>query len=299
MQAPKEVPALVPPPRDVPALVRASNLLGGFMNQFGWAWLGITGIFVWFFLPNADVSGLYYFRGDLATVPGRVTASEETNFSENEVDVYAHTYRFATEDGVERDGVSYDTGRRLDAGAEVTVEYVPGEPSVARIRGMRRAPFGIEGWGGAFLLGMLGLFTLVGVGFLAAGVRRGVKANRLLGSGRIALARLKEKWATNTRVNKRRVWAFGFEFEGEDRRTHHVTAKTHQVDRLSDPRGEFLLYDPVEPSTAVLLDNIPGAVRINEQGYLETERPAKALASLVLPAIVLSVHGVIACFVLL
>jgi hypothetical protein len=295
---PKAVPALVSPPRHVPGLVRASNLAGGFMNQFAWAWLGITGVFLWFLLPNADVAGLYHFRGDLATAAGRVTASEETNFEENEVDVYAHTYRFTGRDGVEREGVSYATGRRLDNGAEVTVEYVPDDPSIARIQGMRREPFGIEGWGGALLLGMLGLFTLVGLGFLAAGLRKGVKANRLLGSGRMALGRLKAKRATNTRINDRTVWAFDFEFDGEDLRTHQATAKTHEVDRLSDPRGEFLLYDPVQPSQAVLLDNIPGAVRINEQGYLDTDRPGKAMLSLLLPALVLAVHGTIAWFVL-
>jgi hypothetical protein len=296
---PKAVPALVSPPRHVPGLVRASNLLGGFLNQFAWAWLGITGLLLWFFLPNADVAGLYYFQGDMPTAAGVVAAAEETNFEEDDTDVYAHTYRFTGPDGVEREGVSYDTGRRLEAGAEVTVEYVPDDPAISRIHGMRRKPFGVEGWGGLLMLGMMGLFSLIGLGFLAAGVRRGFRANRLLGSGRIALGRLKAKRATNTRINDRTVWAFDFEFDGEDLRTHQATAKTHEVDRLSDPRGEFLLYDPVEPWEAVLLDNIPGAVRISEQGYLETDRPRKAALSLLLPVLVLSAHGVIAWFVLL
>ena len=299
MKAPKAVPALVPPPRHVPALVRVSNLFGGFHGQFAWAWLGITGLILWFFLPNADVTGLYYFRTPLATAPGMVTATEETNFDENDTDVYAHTYRFTGGDGVERAGTSYDTGRRLDTGAGVTIEYVAADPGVSRIQGMRRKPFGIEGWGGMLALGVMGLFTILGLIFLVTGMWKGVKANRLLGSGRLALGRLKERRPTHTRINERTVYAFDFEFEAEDRRTHQATAKTHEVDRLSDPRGEFLLYDPVAPEQAVLLDNIPGAVRINEQGVLERDPARKALASLVLPALVVSVHAVIAWFVLL
>jgi len=300
-EAPKDVPALADPPRHVPALVRCSNLLGGFYNQFGWAWLGITGFFLWFFLPNVDVTGLYHFRfrGDLGTAPGVVVASHETNCSEDDVDVYAHTYRFTGPDGAEREGVSYATGRRLEAGTNVTVEYVPDDPAISRIRQMRREPFSVEGWGGLLIFGILSVFPVVGVVMLATGVRKGVKANRLLASGRLVLGRLKGKRATNTSINDRRVWEFTFEFQGDDLRPHQVKARTHKVARLSDPRGEFLLYDPIDPAYAVLLDNIPGAVRINDLGQLETDRPRKAVASVLLPAIVLSAHGVVAYLVLL
>jgi len=299
-EAPKNVPALADPPRHVPALVRCSNLLGGFYNQFGWLWLGITGFFLWFFLPNVDVTGLYHFhfRGDFGTAPGVVVASRDTNFSENDVDVYAHTYRFTGPDGADREGVSYATGRRLEAGTNVTVEYVSDDPAISRIRQMRREPFSVEGWGGLVSLGVLSVFAVIGVVFIATGVRKGMKANRLLASGRLALGRLRGKRPTNTSINDRPVWEFTFEFQGDDLRPHQVKARTHKVARLSDPRGEFLLYDPVDPARAVLLDNIPGAVRINDLGQLETDRPGKVLASLLLPAGVLSAHAVVAYLVL-
>jgi len=298
-KGPKSVPELTDPPRRVPMLVWASNLTGGFANQFAWVWLGVTGVFLWVFMPNCDVAGLFLFRGDLATAAGKVTASEETNFAEDDVDVYAHTYRFAGPDGAERESVSYETGRQLDAGTDVTVEYLPADPVVSRIRGMRRKPFGVEGLGGVMLLGGLGLFVVIGLVFLVIGVRKGLKANRLLANGRFALGRLNEKRATSTRINDQTVWACTFEFQAGDGRTYQATAKTHQVDRLLDPRGEFLLYDPAGPARAVLFDNIPGAVRISERGTLETDPSRKVLGSLVVPAVALSVHAVIAWFVLL
>ncbi|MBL7140152.1 MAG: hypothetical protein ISS74_04515 [Planctomycetes bacterium] len=295
---PKPLPAMADPPRDVPVLVRSSNLLGGFYNQFAWLWLGLTGVFLWVFVPNADVAGLWHFGGETATAPGVVTASRETNCMENDVRVYGHTFRFTGPDGVERTGESFATGRRLDPEQEVTVEVAPGAPSVARIRGMRRRPFGVEGWGGLLMVGMLAVFSVVGVVMLTVGVRKGLKANRMLRSGLLTLGRLKARRPTNTCINDRTVYEFTFEFVADDRRTHEAKAKTHDVDRLSDPRGEFLLYDPVDPSYAVLLDDIPGAVRVGEFGQLETERPAKAVRSFLLPALVLGAHSVAAWVVL-
>jgi hypothetical protein len=153
--------------------------------------------------------------------------------------VYAHTYRFTGRDGIDREGVSYATGRRLGAGTDMTVEYVPADPAISRIRGMRREPFGVEGWGGVLVFGVLGTFTVIGVAFLAAGVRKGVRANHLLASGRLALGRLKEKRPTNTRINDQTVWEFTFEFQGEDLRPHEAKARTHKVADLADPAASF------------------------------------------------------------
>jgi len=298
MAEPKAVPALNPPPREVPMLVRASNLLGGFYNQFGWIWLGITGAIAWFFVPNADVAGLYHFTQPLATASGVVTASRETNFSENDVRVYAQTYRFEGPDGREREGQSYATGHRLDTGRKVTVEYVAGKPAISRIQGMRRSPFGIEGWTGLIVFGVLGVFVVVGLAFWVTGVRRGLRANRLLAGGMLALGRMTGRRRTRTRINKRIVYEFTFSFSADDRQTYEAKARTHETERLTDPQGEFLLYDPLDPPSAVLLDNIPGRVRIDDVGALETEKPHRAIASLLLPAVVLAANMVIALFVL-
>jgi len=296
--APKPLPSLAPPPREVPVPVRLSNLLGGFYNQFGWIWLGITGAIAWFLVPNTDVAGLYHFTRPLETATGVVTASRETNVSENDTRVYAQTYRFEGPDGQERKGESYATGHRLKKGQEVTVEYVAEDPAISRIQGMRRSPLGVEGWGGLLMVGMLSVFVSVGALMLATGVRRGVRANRLLEAGMLALGRVTGKRATRTRINKRPVWEFTFTFTADDGRTHQAKARTHETERLTDPRGEFLLYDPFQPETAILLDNIPGAVRIGEMGVLRTASTGKAVAALLLPALVLAVHLVIASFVL-
>ena len=294
----KAVPVLADPPREVPRLVCWANLLGGFYNQFAWLWLGITGAVMWFFVPNADWTGLYHFRGDLATAEGVVLESRETNCSVNDVEVYAQTYRFTASDGAEYRNTSYATGRRLEEGAAVTVEYVPGNPSISRIRGMRRGMFGVEGWEGALIGGIFVVFPAVGIGMLGVGLRKGIKANRMLASGKPALGKLKAKRPTHTRINDRTVWEFTFEFVAEDNRPYEMKARTHKTEDLSDPAGEYLLYDTFNPSYAALLDDMPGGVVIDGLGQLRTKSPAKAVAPFFVPALVISAHAVIAYLVL-
>jgi len=294
----KAVPVLAEAPREVPRLAYGANLLGGFFNQFGWLWLGITGALAWFFVPHADWSGLYYFRGDLATAEGVVLESRETRCSENDVRVYAQTYRFTASDGAEYEGTSYATGRRLDPGATVTVEYVPDDPSISRIRGMRRDVFGVEGWEGLLIGGIFVVLPAVGIAMLVVGVRKGVKANRMLARGQLALGKLKSKRPTNTSINEQRVWEFTFAFVADDGRTYETKARTHKIKDLSDPAGEYLLYDTFEPSYAAVLDNMPGGVVIDDLGQLRTRYPLSAAAAFLVPALVITVHSVIAYVVL-
>ncbi len=293
---PKE---LVRPPRDVPHLVRWANLFGGFHNQFGWLWLGITAALGWFFLPFADFEGLYRFRGPLETAEGTVVASREANLSINDTPVYGQDYRFVGPDGVERKGTSYATGEQLPPGTRVTIEFPAGRPEISRIRGMRRGKFPIEGWVGVLVLGALVVFVGIGLGFLVTGLRRGLRANRLLAAGELALGRLKSREATSTQINNRTVWKFTFEFEDSGGRTHEAMARTHLAENLSDAAGEYLVYDPLDPSCAAMIDHMPGGVVISESGELEAGHAARAIAALLVPGAVVSVHALIAYFVLL
>jgi len=245
-------PAAVEPkplPADVPWLVRLSNLLGGFHNQFAWLWLGLTGVFLWVFVPGADVTGWLHFSGATATATGVVTASERTNCLENDVRVYKHTFRFTGPDGAERTGQSYATGRRLEPGSEVRVEYVPDAPLIARIRGMRRKPFGLGGLAGLAVSGMLMVFVGVGVTMLTVGVRKGLRANRLLASGRVALGRLTGRRPTATQINNRTVYEFTFAFTS-DGQAHETKAAANSFCTTRPTRRTRCRWIPCRPRSA-------------------------------------------------
>ena len=278
------VPDLAEPPRPVPPTVRVAALFGGFFNQFGWLFFGFGMIFVWAFVPGIDFTSWYRFRGDVATTQGTVTAVRKTHMSENNVEVYEIRYAFAADDGRRYEGTSYTTGARYGEGQTVDVEYCKDDPGVSRIAGARRRPAPI--WV-SFVL----VFPLVGLVFIVAGLKRGMKANRLLGRGKVGLGTLKSKEPTNTSINDQPVYKLTFEFAAEDGQTYEVVAKTHETHLLEDDAEERLLYDPWNPRYAAMLDNLPGAPEIDETGRLHPRSVARGLAVLILPLLTLLGHG--------
>ena len=286
-------PEIAMAPRAVPATVCARLLFGGFMNQFGWFFVGFGMIFVWVFAAAADFSGVHAFRGELETTPGTIDGSEQTSYSEGGSEhtdgtpVFAVRYTFTDADENEYAGMSYQTGTGLDAGTAVTVEYPRGRPEMSRIRGMRRAPFGP--WV-AFVL----IFPLIGAVFVLNGLRRGMRGLRLLKHGDGAFGTLKRKEATNVQVNDRTVYELTFAFTARDGQTYEMIAKSHHPERLEDERRELLMYDPGRPARAVLLDALPGSPRIDEYGQVRAGSLRAGLLVASLPVVTLVGHGVYA-----
>lgn len=285
---------LVEPPRFVPPAVKCRLLFGGGQNQFGWIFFGFGMVFVWIFGVNTDPLGWYHFRGDLEEVAGVVQRCEETSFSQGGSEhsegtpIFAHHYEFQVR-GTLYKGVSYALAPdKRDTGAEVTVEFSRGNPDRSRIAGMRTAPF--PAWAAL----VVGLFPLVGLCVIADGLRKGRKAIRLLTFGQQAQGSLKSKKATNHRVNKQAVHKMTFEFTDEMGRHHETVVKTHQTEQLEDDALEPLLYDPVRPSNATLLDHLPGSPQIEPNGEIRTSHPARSYLVLILPALTVLGHGLYA-----
>jgi hypothetical protein len=280
---------LADPPRGVPLLVRCRVRFGGFLNQIGWILLGFGLIFFRIFAGNADVSGWRDFSGELETTPGTVTAVKKTNFSvggdgdHDGTPVYAFHYAF-TAGGMRHEGVSYEAGGDTTMGQEVTVEFPPGKPGTSRIQGMRRAPLG------CWVVPFTAIFPFFGLCFVAFGWLRGGRGIRLLRNGVLSLGQLESKEATGSEVNERPVYrlVFGFVVDGF---TYKVTTKTHQPEFLEDEKKEPLLYDPDDPSRAVMLDGLPGRPRIDELGLIRVDSTATALRVLILPALTIFGHG--------
>jgi len=283
-EGPRPVCPLGDPPRSVPMGVRLSALVGGAMTQFGWAFFGFGLIFFWVFFPAIELVSLVEFRGERETAPGTVVECEETNCKENETRVYAIHYAFTASDGVERRGVSYTTGTPVAAGETVTVEYPKGRPSASRIQGFRRSMFSV--WAS-----FVAIFPLVGLAFILVGLRRGIKANRLLAHGKLGHGTLKDKQPTNVTVNNQRVWKLVFEFRADDGRTYETTVKTHETRLLEDDAEERLLYDPWDPNYVMMLDNLPGSPAIDEAGHLQSASPLRSLAVLILPLLTIVGHS--------
>ena len=285
--------ALAQPPRQVPWLVRSQVLFGGFLNQFGWLFFSFGLIFVWIFGLNADLSGLLGPFRTMETAQGTILRVEETSATVNETPVYAYIYSFRVERlEMEYQGKSYSTGRQFEPGWPVTVEYLASDPNVSRIHGMRQAAFG------PWVLCLVMIFPLIGLVFIAFGLLRGVKANRLLFQGQLAWGELKSKEPTNTRVNNQTVYKLTFEFRTDDGGVYEVVSKTHLPQLLEDEAEEQLVYDPRNPARAVMLDNLPGSPDIDELGQILPTSFSRGLLPLILPGLALLIHGTVFLFLI-
>jgi hypothetical protein len=282
---------LAGPPRNVPLSVRLRVLFGGALNQAGWFFFGFGLAFVWAFTLNADLTSWYRFRGQLDTAQGKVIYSKKTLFSKGGskhskgTPVYAIHYAFTNPDGTEYKGLSYKTGKQLNEGKTVTIEYPQGKPQTSRIKGMRQKPVGFFG---IFPV----VFPMIGLLFIIGGIKKGIKANRLLTLGEQTTGQLKSKEKTNTKVNKKPVYKLTFEFNTAEGMTYETVAKTHETGKLEDQAQEPLLYDPVLPSYAVMLDDLPGAPRINDTGNIQAGSASKTIMTLIIPLATIIGHGI-------
>ncbi len=266
-------------PRHVPPSLRMKMYLGG-LGQVGWLIVALGVVFGWLLGSAADWRGPLYFRGELGHADGHIRHLERTHYSvgggehSDGTPVYAYTCVFE-HDGQPYEVVSYTTGRGPGVDASVEVEFPAGRPALARVVGMRHAPFSI------FVV-LVWIVPLVGVWLIVHRARKGGRGIRILENGRPAQGQLVDKKRTNVRVNKQYVYKFTYAYQADDGSTHQCAARTHKVDKLE---GEYatLLYDPRDPSQAVVFNTLPGTPETDETGQFKPAAGAGVLV--VLPAL--------------
>lgn len=274
-------PAVLLPPRAVPVCVRLAAMFGGVLQQIGWLTLGFGMIFFYSFTLQADWSGPMFAMMDTQRATGTVASVEDTNASENDSPVFKIHYRFVSANGIKVEAVAYSTGYYPDPGQRLAVTYLRSQPDVARVEGMRRTTFGP-------LAAIAGIFPLIGAVMVAFGLREGWKANRLLGTGRLAFAKVTTVEPTNTTINNRPVMAVTMTFRAQDGASYEVTSKTNAPERLTDQTEELVLFDPDDPTYGAALDSLPGSPTIDNAGALRLgSSPIACLAALVLPGLTL------------
>ena len=86
-------------------------------------------------------------------------------------------------------------------------------------------------------------------------------------------------------INDRVVMKLTFAYVDESGLEHEVATRTYRPEDLEDDEEEAVVYDPGDPERAITLDNLPGSVRIGEDGRFAVESPGRAYLSLVMPSI--------------
>ena len=269
--------------RNISITARCGILFGGVLNQFGWFFLGFGLIFFWGFATKADFSFIH-FQGEVVTVEGIATEWLETNVSINETPVIENRYKFTSEDGIEFEDFSYSTGRSVEVGKPVAVEYPKGKPKYSRIVGMKRQPFGL------FVL-LVAIFPLAGLVLILAGIKKSRRTLKLLKYGKITTGKLVSKVRTNTQINDQTVYKLTFCFGDEAGNAYDVTERTHRCHLLEDDSEERLLYLSQDPNCATMIDSLCSAVSIDDEGKVTSKAPLKAFCSLLIPLATIWGHG--------
>lgn len=251
------------PPRYLDAYSQAVILLGGAIQQIGWAAFGFSMIFFWAFVGNSELFYLLESRSDWAEIQGKVIGIDPTNMSEGEVTIQRNTFTFI-HDYREYEGESFTLGRKYREGEAVWVRYDLDRPADSMIRDSRRAPFG-------YAVGLVLIFPLVGSIMILVQFRRNQGYLKLLKLGVFSLGKQvnKERTGGNITVNNVTYPIYRYTFEFTVAGTpYQAICQTHQTELVEDEEREIVLYDPLHPKTSLVYDAVPNAPKIDADGYL-------------------------------
>jgi hypothetical protein len=275
------------PPRAVPLVVRIDELFGGPLASVGWLLLGFGLIFAWGFGLNADFAS-WRFRGPLSTAQATTAGCRGTTFSEGGGKhrrgnpIYENSFSFE-ERGRAFSNRSYSFVC-MAAGQPALAEFPAGRPDLARLRGMRRAPFS---QGVLIVL----IVPALGLAFALSALLTGVRDIRLLERGILARGAVAATRPTSMTINRRVVWEVTLAFRdglGAERR---MTTKTCFPEKLEGEGVHNVFYDPENPAGAIAVDTLPEPLFADESGGLVSDGWPRAARALLCPALTVLGHG--------
>lgn len=211
--------------RAVPLSVKSRLWFGGWTNQFGWAWLAFSSIFVWAFtLSFGGLRNPTLPKGPTATVDGVVAAVDKTNTTINGSRVMAYKFEYRAEDGQPRTAVHHGYAGRYELKQVVPVQYSIASPEVAVIKGA------CDDFGSAmtWILLLIAIFPAVGVGFVVVGLVKGLRGMSLLRRGKLTYGELVDVSATNVKINNSTVYKYTFEFAA-DGQVFRAAGRSHRT----------------------------------------------------------------------
>lgn len=256
-------------------------------QSFAWPWVFGWGFVMWLFvgLGGMDLATeARFLMTPVERTTGKIVACADTNTEVNERTVVAFEFSYADAQGGEHRATSYAQENYKTAGTPVQIEYLASAPDKARIEGMRLSslPF--------FVILIMGIFPGIGVLLIVFGLRKGLKARKLLRDGRLALASIFSRESTGTRINEKPVMKITYTFTDQDGLPHRFVHKTHEIEAITDDAGgERILYDPKRPEEACFIDELPGSGVVTPEGNFQLT--GGATAELKVPALTLLVHG--------
>jgi hypothetical protein len=216
---------------------------------------GIIGlVFVLFFSYKLNWRLLLADKNDFAPAPATITESVETQYTANNVPLYEYHYRYLPDGKTAHYGSFLEYSGTYREGQKIRIEYLVDSPEVSRFTGTDRRNFDQI----MFLAG-IGLL-LAGFFFLYPSIRKTRRERKILIAGLPATGKLIHAEPTNLKVNEQTVYKLTYEYATGPNKSQKFSVRSHMIRNLSEEHVENLVYDPRKPSSAVIIDTLPGPV---------------------------------------
>ncbi len=222
---------------------------------FGMIWLVVGVVMLVVLLILGDPTADYRIRRNHETAAGTVTQITRRGRR----NPYRIEYAFTAGDGAEHRGRSYSRSRRgLVRGGEVTIEYLPKEPALSRIKGMRYSPI-------PHTMYLMPIFFIVAGGIIwAGGISKLGRMRRLCEEGSVTVGTvIGAKWnkllsvKASLKMPRRILYELRYRFTDDRGRERDSIQRTYAVpDSFDFNEGDIVtvLFDRANPARSLALD---------------------------------------------
>ncbi len=285
---------LIPPPRRVPIATQCAALVG-FLGLFGAIFFSFGMVFVWAFGLNMHPIDNWRLSNESETTFGVIEEATFTNSTVNEVPVFRYRFRYQPGDGPALVAECYTIGKQWSAGNKAEVQYLPGNPEVACLKGASISMFPI------WVMALVIIFPLVGLGLLLPSLISGWGKIKLLRFGVVTGAKKLFANATNMKVNNVPVMKFSYEFQDNLGMVYTGSSKTTGMGYIGDEAVEPVLYLPSNPKKSTLVDALPieFPLEVDQSGQWLDKNGFKSILTAGISFILIFVHVVIALLIYL
>ena len=238
----------------VPFRIRILLLFGrtSFIIGFLFTLIGIA--FIVYFSLQLNWNILFAAKKDLVSTAGIITSLDTTQYNVNESPLLEYRYRYYDDSRIPYSGFFLEYADIYDPGQEITIEYLKDSPEISRFTGKDRQNYDQI----MFLAGVGSI--VIGVLFLYPSYRRSRRERKIIMMGRPVEGKLVYAEPTNLRVNEQPVYNLTYEYNTSRDSIQKFSVRSHMIRNISDEHTEILIYDPGNPSKAVVVDTLPGPV---------------------------------------
>ena len=223
-----------------------------FIIGFLFALIGLAFIVYFSFQLNWKI--LFADKDDFSPAVAYITACEPTPYTVDDNPLFEYYYSYSVDGNAPVSGSFLEYAESYASGKEIQVEYLTEYPEVSRFTGKDRRNYDQI----MFLGGIGGL--LFGFFFLYPSIRKTRQERKILIAGIPSKGKLIHAEPTNLNVNEQTVYNLTYEYSTGQNKTQVFSVRSHMIRNLSEEHHETIVYDPRKPSSAIIVDTLPGSV---------------------------------------